>query len=134
MVEDREASSAARSLRALAAPVLMFDFVAEVDRLRREAPWLERGRNAVTLVKQPDFRIVFMIMKQGARLEEHHANGTISLQALSGHLRLHLKEQIIELPAGHLVALERDLPHDVEAIEESHLLLTIAWSGGAPDN
>jgi hypothetical protein len=28
---------------------------------------------------------------------------------------------------GGLLALDRGLPHDVEAIEESALLLTIAW-------
>jgi hypothetical protein len=31
------------------------------------------------------------------------------------------------LRAGGLVALDRGLPHDVEAIEDSAFLLTIAW-------
>lgn len=31
------------------------------------------------------------------------------------------------LPAGHMLALERALPHDVEALEDSAFLLTIAW-------
>lgn len=120
-------SAAARAARALADPVLTFDFAAEAARLRAEAPWLQHGRNAVTLVKHPDFRIVFMLMKPGARMREHHANARISVQALSGRVRLHLQDRAVDLPAGSLVALERQLTHDVEALEESSVLLTIAW-------
>jgi hypothetical protein len=34
-----------------------------------------------------------------------------------------------DLPAGSLLALDRGLPHDVEALEDSAFLLTIAWPG-----
>ncbi len=128
---DRAPAPAARPARPLAAPVLTFDLAGEADKLRNESPWLQHGRNAVTLVKYDDFRIVFMLMKPGTRLQEHHASGRISVQTLTGHVRLHLKEQTIDLPAGHLLALERGLAHDVEAVEESAVLLTIAWPGEA---
>ncbi len=126
---DRPEAPPTRSRRPLADPVLLFDLEQEANRLRAEAPWLEHGRNAVTLVKHPDLRIVFMLMKPGTRLQEHHARGRISVHTLSGHVRLHLGGQIADLPAGRLIALERDLPHDVEAVEESAVLLTIAWPG-----
>lgn len=126
-----ERAPATRLPRPLAAPVLTFDLAAEADRLRTEGPWLQRGRNAVTLVKYDDFRVVFMLMKPGTRLQEHHASGRISVQTVTGRVLLHLKEQTIALPAGHLLALERELVHDVEAVEESGVLLTIAWPGGA---
>ena len=121
----------ARVTRPLDAPVLQFDFAAEAERLRREEPWLQHGSNGVTMVKYPDFRIVFMLMKAGTRLEEHHASGRISVHTLSGRVRLHLAERTIDLPAGQLLALERELPHDLEALEESAVLLTIAWPGEA---
>jgi quercetin dioxygenase-like cupin family protein len=127
--EDRAGSPPARASRPLAAPVLTFDFTEEADKLREEGPWLQHGRNAVTLVKYADFRVVFMLMKPGTRLQEHHARGRISVQTLSGHVRLHLRDQTIDLPAGRLLALEREVAHDVEAIEESAMLLTIAWPG-----
>lgn len=126
---DEVGASPARPSRSLAAPVLTFDFTEEADKLRKEGPWLQHGRNAVTLVKYADFRIVFMLMKPGTRLQEHHASGRISVQTVSGRVRLHLKEHTIDLPAGHLLALERELAHDVEAVEESSVLLTIAWPG-----
>jgi quercetin dioxygenase-like cupin family protein len=34
-----------------------------------------------------------------------------------------------DLPAGSLLALDQGIPHDVEALEESAFLLTIAWPG-----
>jgi len=60
-------------------------------------------------------------------MSEHRAEGRISIQALQGHLRVHLQDQKLELPAGRLLALDCGLPHDVEALEESAFLLTIAW-------
>jgi quercetin dioxygenase-like cupin family protein len=125
------AAAAARSARALADPVLAFDLVAEAERLRAEGPWHDHGRNAVTLAKYPDFRIVFMLMKPGTRMQEHQASARISIQTVSGLVRLHLKDRTVDLPAGHVLALERDLTHDVEALEESGVLLTIAWAGAA---
>ena len=119
----------ARNRRPLADPVLLFDLEEEAGKLRKEGPWLQHGRNAVTLVKHPDLRVVFMLMKPGTRLQEHHARGRISVHTLSGHVRLHLGQQVVDLPAGRLLALERELVHDVEAVEESAVLLTIAWPG-----
>jgi quercetin dioxygenase-like cupin family protein len=123
------ATASARSLRARSGPVLAFDLVKEAGRLRNETPWDEHGRNAVTLVKHSDLRIVFMVMKPGARLEEHHADARLSIHALEGHVRLRMGDETVDLHAGHLLALEENLPHDLEAIEESAVLLTIAWQG-----
>ena len=127
--EVTTAPHAVRQLRPLADPILTFDFTGEAQTLREEGPWLQHGRNAVTLVKYDDFRIVFMLMKPGTRLQDHHASGRISVHTLSGRVRLHLRERVIDLPAGHLLALEREVAHDVEAVEESAVLLTIAWPG-----
>jgi quercetin dioxygenase-like cupin family protein len=78
-------------------------------------------------VKQPDFRIVLIALKKGGHLEEHKADARISIQTISGHIRLRILEQSVDLPAGQLLALDRGLRHDVEAIEESSFLLTISW-------
>jgi quercetin dioxygenase-like cupin family protein len=130
--QDRQAGqtpASSRTPRALSGPVLTFDLAKEADRLRGEGPWSQHGRNAVTLVKHSDLRIVFILMKATARLQEHHAGARISVHTLAGHVRLHLNEGTVDLPAGHLLALESDIPHDLEAVEESAVLLTIAWRG-----
>ena len=66
-------------------------------------------------------------MKADALLREHKTTGRISVQVLSGHVQVHVEDKVFDLPAGHLLALDRALPHDVKAMEDSAFLLTIAW-------
>ncbi|MGH9563574.1 MAG: hypothetical protein ACRD3S_19145, partial [Terracidiphilus sp.] len=53
--------------------------------------------------------------------------GRISVHTVAGHIQMHVESKVFDLPAGHLLALERAIAHDVEALEDSALLLTIAW-------
>jgi quercetin dioxygenase-like cupin family protein len=113
----------------LGSPMLAFDLNAEVERLRNEDAWQE-GRNSKTLVKHPDFRIVLTVLQSKASLHEHKAAGRISVQAVAGYIRMHVAGQTFDLPAGHLIALDRAIPHDLQALEESAFLLTICWPKG----
>jgi len=111
-------------------PVLAFDLTREVAQLlHEEVGWHQGDRNAKTLVKEPDFRVVLIALRAGGRMEEHRAAGRISVQTLVGHVRLQTAGTNVDLPVGRLVSLERDVPHTVEALEESAFLLTIAWLG-----
>ena len=124
--------SAQRPARQLAAPALAFDLAAELASLKEEASWQDGDRNARTLVEEPTLRIVLCAARAGARFQEHKTAGLASLQTLAGHLRLHLPDETVDLPAGHLLALHHDRPHDVEAVEESAFLLTFAWPTRRP--
>ena len=119
-------SAAVRTPGPLESPMLSFDLNAEIEQLWREDGW-QAGRDSKTLVKHPDFRVVLTVLKSGARLHEHRAAGRISVHTLAGHIRMHADSKTFELPAGHLLALEREIAHDVEALEDSAFLLTIAW-------
>ena len=81
----------------LIAPLLQFDLAAETERLRQEELWKTTSRNAKTLVKYPDLRIVLIVMKSETRMEGHKADGSISIQTLTGKLRLHLPHGTVEL-------------------------------------
>jgi quercetin dioxygenase-like cupin family protein len=111
----------------LAVPVMDFNLSTEIAQLHQEETWLRTGHNSKTLVKQSDFRIVLIALKKGGHLEEHKADARISIHTLSGRVRLQLPGQAVDLPVGHLLALDRGVRHDVEAVEESALLLTISW-------
>jgi quercetin dioxygenase-like cupin family protein len=110
----------------MAAPYLEFDIARELEQLEREPGW-QSGQNARTLVKYDGLRIVLVALKARARIPEHRTEGHISIQAVAGHIRVHAQGRSFELRSGGLLALDHGLPHDVEAIEESALLLTIAW-------
>jgi quercetin dioxygenase-like cupin family protein len=118
-----------RAPQRMSSPVLAFDLAHEVAQLREQTAWQQGDRNAKTLVKEADFRIVLIALRAGSRMEEHRAAGRISVQTVVGHVRLRTAGTNVDLPAGRLVSLERDVPHTVEAVEESAFLLTIAWLG-----
>lgn len=119
-------SGAIRAPGPLGSPMLTFDLNAEMKRLREENAWQE-GRDSKTLVKNDDCRIVLTVLQSGAILHEHKAAGRISVQTLSGHIQMHVGDKIFDLPAGHLLALDCILAHDVKALEDSAFLLTIVW-------
>jgi quercetin dioxygenase-like cupin family protein len=101
----------------------------ELQKLKKAPSWQrESGRSSETLVKYGEFRIVLVRMKPGSYMSHHRAEGPISIQVIQGKIRVHLPEnRIEELEVGDLLTLDRCLEHDVEALEESAFLLTIAW-------
>ncbi len=103
-----------------------FDLAKETEILRSEPEWAS-GRNAKTLVKFPDFRIVLVVLKAGVVIHEHRTAGRISVQTLAGRIRMHVHEQTLDLPHGSVLILDHAVKHDIEAVEESAFLLTIAW-------
>jgi quercetin dioxygenase-like cupin family protein len=115
----------------LTAPLMDFDLKKEVAQLHEEEAWSRTGRNSKTLVKQPDFRIVLIALQKGGHVEEHSADARLSIYTLSGHVRLQMPDQIVDLSAGHLLVLDRALENDMQALEESAILLTISWPHSA---
>src|SRR5574338_664175 len=117
---------------AMAAPYLEFDVAKELQQLRSEPEW-QTGHNAKTLVKYDNLRVVLIALKARARLPGHQTEGRISIQTVQGQIHVRAEGRTFYLPAGNLLALDRGLPHDVEAVEESAFLLTIAWPGDAEE-
>lgn len=113
----------------LANEVIRQNIGSELARLKAASSWQrESGRSSETLVKYEEFRIVLVRMKAGSYMSHHRAEGPISIQAIQGKIRVHLPEdRMHDLEVGDLLTLERGLEHDVEALEESAFLLTIAW-------
>jgi len=104
---------------------ITFDTAPIAQELRGETAYEREGHTARTLVREPDLRIVLMVMKAGAVIKEHRVKETASLCTLSGHVRLRMGDRLVDLPSGRLLMLERDLQHNVEAVDESSVLLTL---------
>ena len=103
-----------------------FDLLKEIADSEQKKPW-QSGHNARTLFKKHDFRIVLITMEAAARMKEHHADGTISIQVLKGKVRVTIQGKPHDLQVGNLFTLAGSIRHDVEAISESAFLLTISW-------
>jgi hypothetical protein len=44
---------------------------------------------------------------------------------LTCSIQIHILDKLVDLPAGTLIALDREVLHDVEALDESAFILTI---------
>ena len=109
----------------LAAPVQLLDLAGAQRQLRSEPHLDTNGYRTVTLVHRDTLRVVLMAFDAGAKMPEHDAPGPVTLHVLRGALRVGTPDGAVELRAGQLLALDTGLAHDVEAIEESDLLLGV---------
>lgn len=112
--------------RHLEEPILTVDLERETRALWEQIDEVKAGHTARTLTKQGKLRTVLLAVKGGATIPEHKADGECAIQVLSGRVRLSISGERHDLRAGQLIALERDIRHDVEAFEDSSLLLTVS--------
>ena len=124
----------------------VLDLAREIDALRQEAAWRDDGYCARTLVSDADLRTVLFAMKGGSWIPARLERGGVSLRVLAGHLEVHvgdawdmlpylirhtegacsffsLYDHTIDLPVGSLLPLDPELPHDVEALDDSAFIL-----------
>ena len=119
-----------REARTLTGPARDFNLADEIASLKSEPSWQQSDRNSRTLVHEPQLRIIVSVMKAGARLHEHRTDGAVSIQTIQGHLRLGIGQDAVDLPQGRLVAIEPGVTHELDAIDESAFILTVAWPTG----
>ena len=119
--------SVRRSIQHHDGAVVAFDLGRYVEDLRADPGWRMGAPNSVTILKEPGLRLVVIALRAGTSIKEHVAPGRITIQTIAGHTRVGLAETEIDLPRGHLVTLEPARAHDVYAVEESAILLTIVW-------
>ncbi len=102
------------------------DLEAEISDLESLMPW-PKGLTSRMLLKSADLRILLIAMQAGATMKEHHSDGRTSIHPLRGRIRIRVAGQVQELSPQQVLLLDRSVKHDVEAIEPSVFLLTIAW-------
>jgi quercetin dioxygenase-like cupin family protein len=106
-----------------------FDLAQEMEESEQKKPW-PTGHFAKTLFKKSDFRMVLIMMERGAILKEHHADGTISVQVLRGSIDFRVQGETHSLQGSSVLTLGASIKHEIEARDDSAILLTIAWPSG----
>lgn len=113
-------------LRPTAGRMLSLKVVDEAARIKAKPEWSSASRLAVSLVKDDALNILLMLLKKGARLAEHRTKGPIAVHVLSGSVRFGAGSESAELSAGSIAALDRNVVHELEALDESVVLLITA--------
>ncbi|MCL4509127.1 MAG: cupin domain-containing protein [Chloroflexi bacterium] len=117
-----------RPARRLQGEALHFNLHTEIAQLHREHSWSATGRAAVTLVKEPSLTIVLMTLQSGITIHRHRAAGELAVYVLHGRVRMRVGDVERELTGGELLTIEPEVDHDVHAVQDSALLLTIGGS------
>ncbi|MFI6832522.1 MULTISPECIES: cupin domain-containing protein [unclassified Kribbella] len=105
--------------------------VSSIDDLAAErlakAVSAESGRSSVTVYSRPGARLrqTLTALAAGRVMGEHKSPGDASLLCLRGRVRVRAGDAEVELGPGDLVAVPPQR-HDVEALESSVLLLSVA--------
>lgn len=101
--------------------------VAEQLAKAAEAP---AGRSAHTLFggREHKLRQTVVVLTAGGRLNEHVSPGAATLQVLRGRVQLHAGEDSWEGAAGDYVLIPPQR-HDLEALEDAAVLLTVGLAG-----
>jgi len=111
---------------------LAFDLAHEIDGLHHEPSWQRGDRNAKTLVQERGLRVVLVALQPQARMVEHESHAQVTVHVIAGRLRAHLADRTIEVAVNRLLSIEAGVAHELEALEESAFLLTIAGLRSSP--
>jgi quercetin dioxygenase-like cupin family protein len=114
--------------------ILQFAVDAEESALRAAAGSSGVGRAAKTLVKAGPLRITMAALRRDAVLEPHQVTGPVSLQVLSGRLRIGTRGGTTTVAAGGLAALDAGVEHTAEALEDTTVLITVAMPSTTRDD
>lgn len=114
-----------------APPDTPVDLVALGDDVLAQARELQTGRSARTLTPGAGARLkqTIVALTEGARLEEHRSPGAATIHVLRGEVRLQSSGTTLEMSAGQWALIPDEL-HDLEALDDATLLLTVATEAG----
>ena len=103
-----------------------FDLETAARELQSEPSVAAPGRRQKTLYRYGNASLALFLFEAGAGLKEHRAAGTVFIQVLSGRLTVQAQGERHVLPAGRVLVMAPDVPHDVQAEEESRMLLSVS--------
>jgi quercetin dioxygenase-like cupin family protein len=102
-----------------------FDLAAAADDLLREASVTTHGHRQATLYRHGNSVLALFVFDAGSELREHRTNGTVFIQILQGRMAVRAAGERHELSAGQVLAMAPGVPHDLQAVEASRMLLTV---------
>ncbi|QIK83862.1 cupin domain-containing protein [Sanguibacter sp. HDW7] len=104
-------------------------FLADLGTL---APVQEESTVSRTVLRADGVRVVVFAFDAGQVLTEHTAAMPVLLSVLDGHLRVVADGTTHELVPGALLHMATRVPHSVEAIAPSRLVLTMLDARATP--
>ena len=83
------------------------------------------GHRQITIAHHDSLTLTLFHFSEGSRLPEHQVDGAVTIQVLEGELEVSTDDNTHHLDEGQLVILGPKVEHDVHALAESRMLLTV---------
>jgi uncharacterized protein (DUF2249 family)/quercetin dioxygenase-like cupin family protein len=83
------------------------------------------------LMNEPGYRMVLLSLRAGQSIPEHASKGMVTVYAILGHITLFAGSFPNELYAGEVICIESDMPHRIEALEDSALFVLSTGGTGS---
>ncbi len=116
-----------RGARPLMEGLMLFGLREEIEGLRSEGPYVDGDRNAATLAKEVDFRVLLSVLRSGATLDEQDGDARASIQVLDGSAALRVDAEESEMETGDIAVIDSGRPWFLTARTDCAVLLTLAW-------
>lgn len=102
-----------------------------VESLLATLPIASGRARARQILKAKGVRIMRLSFDAGQTMREHVEYVPVLIQTLQGSVILSVSGERIEMPAGAIVHLDKQLAHSITALEESHLMVTLLGAHNA---
>ncbi len=108
------------------APISTFDLSKLLAQVKKGETWEKENRNAVTLCKCRGLHVTLIAMHAGTLMPGHRVECPIIVHVIEGHAEFITDSKTVVLTKGQILTLGGGIRHDIKAIAESTILLTLA--------
>lgn len=105
------------------------DLSRAAEALRAEPRAGERGHRQMALFRHGPATVALYTFEPGGRMPDHVVEGPVFIHVLKGRLTVTTRESTHDLGEGMLLRLSPSVAHDVKAVEQSEMLLTVCVEG-----
>jgi quercetin dioxygenase-like cupin family protein len=103
----------------------VLDLARSAETLRGEPHRATRGHRQTALFARDPVTMALFTFDAGAELDEHVANGLVTIHLIEGELTVRTAENTHALGPNHVVVLDPGVRHSVHATRPSTMLLTV---------
>jgi quercetin dioxygenase-like cupin family protein len=115
--------------RPLSEPMMIFELGPQIQQLRQDESYQRTGRLGRTLARSGRLRLVLVALNAGVEVGTHQADSPMTIQPLEGRIGFRVNGAEFELRAGEVLFFEPGEAHDIRALEETSMLLTLSDIG-----
>lgn len=100
----------------------------QVRSFNEEPVFNDNKVNARLILETPFSKELRISLKTGQTMIEHKTSFPILVHVLSGKINFGVHGKVTTIQTGDILSLEGDVPHDLKALEDSVVRLTISRS------